>query len=51
MLLYEYIKENEIDGKIITDYYWITVLPGFEDETKKYSLKTKIYNFIKFGQL
>jgi hypothetical protein len=41
MLLYEYIKENEIDGKIITDYYWITVLPGFEDETKKIFLENK----------
>jgi hypothetical protein len=41
MLLYEYSKENEIDGKIITDYYWITVLPGFEDETKKIFLENK----------
>ncbi len=40
-LLYEYSKDNEIDDRIITDYYWITVLPGFEDETKKIFLENK----------
>jgi hypothetical protein len=33
--LYDYRKDHEIDGKIITDYYWITVLPGFEGSTKR----------------
>jgi len=34
-LLYDYREYHEIDGKIITDYYWITVLPGFEGSTKR----------------
>lgn len=34
-LLYDYRKDHEIDGNIITDYYWVTVLPGFEDSTKR----------------
>jgi hypothetical protein len=29
-MLYDYREDNRIDGKIITDYYWVTVLPGFE---------------------
>jgi hypothetical protein len=33
--LYDYIEKNEIDGKIITDYYWVTVLPGFEGSTER----------------
>ncbi|MGM0366882.1 MAG: hypothetical protein ACQEP5_10185 [Actinomycetota bacterium] len=28
--LYEYKKDYEIDGRILTDYYWATALPGFE---------------------
>jgi len=34
-LLYRYKDGHEIDGKIITDYYWVTVLPGFEDKNSK----------------
>lgn len=34
-LLYDYRKTFEIEGKIITDYYWITVLPGFEGSTER----------------
>ena len=29
-LLYDYKDKNKIEGKIITDYYWITILPEFE---------------------
>ena len=29
-LLYDYMEDNEIDGKIITDYYWVTALPGLK---------------------
>jgi len=28
--LYEYKENHAIDGKIFTDYYWATTLPGFE---------------------
>jgi|GEM_PF-1385695 len=34
-LLYRYKDEHEIGGKIITDYYWATILPGFEDQGSK----------------
>lgn len=33
--LYEYKEEKGIEGKIITDYYWVTSLPGFEGSTIK----------------
>jgi len=29
-LLYDYKDKNKIEGKIIRDYYWITILPEFE---------------------
>jgi len=34
-LLYRYKNGHEIDGKIITNYYWVTVLPGSEDKNSK----------------
>jgi len=34
-MLYEYKNQNNIDGKILTDYYWATALPGFEGSTIK----------------
>ncbi len=34
-LLYDYKDNNDIGGKIITDYYWATTLPGFEGSTIK----------------
>ena len=34
-MLYDYLEKNVMDGKIITDYYWVTVLPGFEGSTKR----------------
>ena len=34
-LLYDYKDNNDINGKIITDYYWVTTLPGFEGSTIK----------------
>jgi len=33
--LYEYKENKQIEGKIITDYYWVTSLPGFEGSTIK----------------
>ena len=32
---YDHLDKNEVEGKIITDYYWMTVLPGFEGSTER----------------
>jgi len=29
-MLYDFTENNDTTGKIITDYYWITALPGFQ---------------------
>ena len=42
--VYDYKQEYGIDGKIITDYYWITVLPGFEGSSLKIFLEND--NFV-----
>ncbi|MCJ7472393.1 MAG: hypothetical protein MUP02_06275 [Actinobacteria bacterium] len=42
--IYDYKEEYGIDGKIITDYYWITVLPGFEGSSLKIFLEND--NFV-----
>jgi len=42
--IYNYLDEYGIDGKIITDYYWITVLPGFEGSSLKIFLEND--NFV-----
>ena len=43
-LAFDYKELYGIDGKIITDYYWITVLPGFEGSSSKIFLeKSKIF--------
>jgi hypothetical protein len=42
--IYDYIEEYGIEGKIITDYYWITVLPGFEGSSLKIFLEND--NFV-----
>ena len=33
--LYNYKYKNGIEGKIITDYYWVTALPGFNGSSIK----------------
>jgi len=38
-MLYEYLEHNGIEGRIITDYYWVTALPGFEDADGKIFLE------------
>ncbi len=38
-MLYEYMEHNGIEGRIITDYYWVTALPGFEDADGKIFLE------------
>jgi hypothetical protein len=42
--VYDYKEKNGIEGKIITDYYWITVLPGFEGGSLKIFLEND--NFV-----
>ncbi len=42
--VYGYKQEYGIDGKIITDYYWITALPGFEGSSVKIFLEND--NFV-----
>ena len=42
--VYDYKEKNGIEGKIITDYYWITVMPGFEDDSLKIFLEND--NFV-----
>ncbi len=43
-LIFDYKELYGIDGKIITDYYWITVLPGFEGSSSKIFLEND--NFV-----
>ena len=43
-LIFDYKEEYGIDGKIITDYYWITVLHGFEGSSSKIFLEND--NFV-----
>lgn len=31
-LLYDYVRQNGINGKILSDYWWLTVLPGFQED-------------------
>jgi len=38
-MIYDYLDNNGIDGKIITDYYWVTALPGFEDASNRIFLE------------
>jgi len=42
--IYDYKEEYGIEGKIITDYYWITVMPGFEGSSLKIFLEND--NFV-----
>ena len=42
--IYSYKEEYGISGKIITDYYWITVLPDFEGSSLKIFLEND--NFV-----
>jgi hypothetical protein len=42
--IYDYKEEYGIKGKIITDYYWITVLPDFEGSSLKIFLEND--NFV-----
>jgi hypothetical protein len=38
-MLFDHLENNKIEGKIITDYYWITALPGFEGKNKRIFLE------------
>jgi len=43
-MIFDHKEQYGIDGKIITDYYWITVLPGFEGSSSKIFLEND--NFV-----
>jgi len=45
-LLYNYKDNNVINGRIITDYYWLSVLPGFYDNPKNIFIDNKVVQII-----
>jgi len=45
-LMYEYKSDNIIEGNILTDYYVITVLPGFEGNSKKIFLENENFKIL-----
>jgi len=40
-MLYDYKSKNEINGRIITDYYWLSVIPEFYDSPKDIFINNK----------
>ncbi len=45
-LLYDYKDQYKIDGKIVTDYYIITAIPGFEGKSKKIFLENENFKIL-----
>lgn len=40
-MLYDYKSKNEINGRIITDYYWLSVIPEFYDSPNDIFINNK----------
>jgi len=48
-LIYDYASNNKIDGQILTDYWFLGLLPEFKDESKRIAFpgvdcNTKVYD-------
>ncbi|MGM0368409.1 MAG: hypothetical protein ACQEP2_07560, partial [Actinomycetota bacterium] len=48
-LMYQHKENNKINGKILTDYYWITAMPGFEGKSKRTFKKNENFVILSNG--